>query len=88
MRHDFGPVDGTEAAAPLGAPEILSKPDVVATDCGRTTFFAGFELGSLALLRHLGRRSARGRGRGPDAGARTRLATPAEVQAALQEQRR
>ncbi len=42
VRHDFGPVTGTEAAAPLGSPEILSKPDVVATDCGVTTFFAGF----------------------------------------------
>jgi len=41
VRHDFGPVTGTEAAAPLGSPEILSKPDVVATDCGVTTFFAG-----------------------------------------------
>ncbi len=42
VRHDFGPVTSTEAAAPLAVPEILSKPDVVATDCGVTTFFAGF----------------------------------------------
>jgi Subtilase family len=40
VRHDFGPVEGTEAAAPLGSPEILSKPDMAATDCGLTTFFA------------------------------------------------
>lgn len=40
VRHDFGPVKGTEAAAPLGSPEILSKPDLAATDCGLTTFFA------------------------------------------------
>jgi subtilisin family serine protease len=45
VRHDFGPVVGTEAAALLGAPEILEKPDLVATDCGLTTFFAGFEAG-------------------------------------------
>ncbi len=40
VRHDYGPiVDGTPAP-PLGSPEILSKPDLVATDCGKTTFFA------------------------------------------------
>ena len=39
VRHDFGPVIGTEAAAPLGSPEILSKPDVIAADCVATTFF-------------------------------------------------
>ncbi|MFL5901283.1 MAG: S8 family serine peptidase [Solirubrobacterales bacterium] len=42
VRHDFGPVAGIKAAAPLGGPEIVAKPDVVATDCGRTTFFASF----------------------------------------------
>jgi hypothetical protein len=42
VRHDFGPVTGTEAASPLGSPEILSKPDLAATDCGATTFFASF----------------------------------------------
>lgn len=42
VRHDFGPVVGTEPAKALGSPEILSKPDVVATDCGLTTFFASF----------------------------------------------
>ncbi len=39
--HDFGPVEGTIPAAPI-TPEVLSKPDLVATDCGRTTFFAFF----------------------------------------------
>ncbi|HEX7244949.1 MAG TPA: S8 family serine peptidase [Solirubrobacterales bacterium] len=39
-RHDFGPVTGTKPAAPLLEPEVLSKPDVVAGDCGATTFFA------------------------------------------------
>jgi hypothetical protein len=42
VRHDFGPVEGSEAAEPLASPETLSKPDLVATDCGRTTFFSFF----------------------------------------------
>ena len=40
VRHDFGPVTGIEPAEKLAEPEILSKPDVVAGDCGATTFFA------------------------------------------------
>jgi hypothetical protein len=40
VTHYFGPVTGTEPAAPLPSPEVLSKPDVAATDCGVTTFFA------------------------------------------------
>jgi len=42
VRHEFGPVDGVKAADPLPAAEIISKPDLVATDCGLTTFFAFF----------------------------------------------
>ncbi len=42
VRHDFGPVEGGGPAAKLPVPEELSKPDVVATDCVRTTFFAEF----------------------------------------------
>jgi hypothetical protein len=38
--HYFGPVDGETPAAELLAPEVVSKPDLTATDCGRTTFFA------------------------------------------------
>lgn len=39
--HSFGPVEGTSPAAPLGpSEEVVSKPDLAATDCGRTTFFA------------------------------------------------
>ncbi len=42
VRHDFGPVaGGSEPAAPVG-PELVPKPDVVATDCGVTTFFSFF----------------------------------------------
>lgn len=39
--HGFGPVEGTAPAAPLDPlEEIISKPDLTATDCGKTTFFA------------------------------------------------
>lgn len=39
VTHYFGPVSGTAAAAPLSPVEEISKPDLAATDCGRTTFF-------------------------------------------------
>ncbi len=38
--HYFGPVAGNKPAPGLPTPEVVSKPDVAATDCGRTTFFA------------------------------------------------
>jgi Subtilase family len=38
--HYFGPAEGVTPAAALAEPEVLAKPDVVATDCGKTTFFA------------------------------------------------
>jgi hypothetical protein len=44
VRHDFGPVEGSGAALPIAA-ETLSKPDLVATDCGKTTFFSFFVSG-------------------------------------------
>jgi Subtilase family len=84
VRHDFGPVEGAEAAAPLEPEEFLSKPDVAATDCGLTTFFAGFELGG---WRFCGTSAA-----APHAAAVAALmldakpaATPVEIKAALQE---
>lgn len=40
VAHYFGPVEGSTAADPLPTAEVLSKPDVAATDCGATTFFA------------------------------------------------
>jgi hypothetical protein len=40
VRHDFGPVKGATPAPPQE--EILGKPDLAATDCGLTTFFAEF----------------------------------------------
>jgi hypothetical protein len=39
VRHLFAPVEGTTPAAPIGE-QIISKPDLAATDCGATTFFA------------------------------------------------
>jgi hypothetical protein len=40
VTHYFGPVAGTAPAAPLGTPERLDKPNLTATDCASTTFFA------------------------------------------------
>ncbi|HEY8810602.1 MAG TPA: S8 family serine peptidase [Solirubrobacterales bacterium] len=42
VTHYFGPVNGATVAEPLSSAEVLSKPDIAATDCGRTTFFASF----------------------------------------------
>lgn len=42
VTHYFGPVNGTTAAEPLPSAEVRSKPDIAATDCGMTTFFASF----------------------------------------------
>lgn len=41
VTHYFGPVE-SEAAAPAIAPQTIAKPDLAATDCGVTTFFASF----------------------------------------------
>ena len=40
VTHYFGPVEGTSNAPKLATPQVLAKPDVVATDCGVTSFFA------------------------------------------------
>ena len=37
----FGPVNGVTPAAPLASPKVVAKPDLVASDCNVTTFFAG-----------------------------------------------
>jgi hypothetical protein len=39
VTHYFGPVVGTTPAAPLAAPQVISKPDIAATDCASNTFF-------------------------------------------------
>lgn len=38
--HYFEPVRGTTPAARLGTREVVEKPNLTATDCGVTTFFA------------------------------------------------
>ncbi|HEY2479696.1 MAG TPA: S8 family serine peptidase [Solirubrobacterales bacterium] len=40
VTHYLGPVSGTTPAAELAAPEELEKPNLTATDCASTTFFA------------------------------------------------
>ncbi|HTT94183.1 MAG TPA: S8 family serine peptidase [Solirubrobacterales bacterium] len=40
VTHYFGPVNGSTAAARLASPENVAKPDLTATDCASTTFFA------------------------------------------------
>ncbi|HET9198760.1 MAG TPA: S8 family serine peptidase [Solirubrobacterales bacterium] len=45
VTHYFGPVEGSAPAAVLGSPEVLAKPDLAATDCGATTFFASLSVG-------------------------------------------
>jgi subtilisin family serine protease len=42
--HDFGPVEDSSPAAAIPE-QTISKPDLVATDCVRTTFFASFRSG-------------------------------------------
>ena len=85
VRHDFGPVEAGKAALPLEPEEFLSKPDVAATDCGLTTFFARFELeegwrfcGTSAAAPHAAAVAALMLGADP-------FATPAKIKAALRE---
>ncbi|HEX5989611.1 MAG TPA: S8 family serine peptidase, partial [Solirubrobacterales bacterium] len=46
VTHYFGPVEGVLPALPLGSPEEIPKPDIAATDCGATTFFAFLAAGT------------------------------------------
>ena len=39
VTYYYGPVSGTTPAAALSSPLVLSKPDLAATDCARTSFF-------------------------------------------------
>jgi subtilisin family serine protease len=46
VTHYFGPVEGPAPAPPLAPPEEVAKPDLAATDCGATTFFAFLTAGT------------------------------------------
>jgi hypothetical protein len=43
--HYYAPVLSATPAAKLATPEVVEKPDVVATDCGANDFFGQFYLG-------------------------------------------
>jgi hypothetical protein len=43
VTHYFKPVEGITPAEALGSPQILAKPDLVATDGGANTFFGACE---------------------------------------------
>ncbi|MFN8217587.1 MAG: S8 family serine peptidase [Solirubrobacterales bacterium] len=82
--HYFGPVQGAVPAPALGSPEVLAKPDLVATDCGATTFFASLSGG---VWRFCGTSAA-----APHAAGIAALmvqgdpaATPAEIRTAMTE---
>jgi hypothetical protein len=85
VTHYFGPVTGgSTPAAPLGSPQVLSKPDMTATDCNATTFFAFEEEGD---WRFCGTSAA-----APHAAAVAALmqeeepaATPAQIHTAIEE---
>jgi hypothetical protein len=46
VTHYFGPVTSTTPAAKLTTPEEIRKPNLTATDCASTTFFAQIEAGA------------------------------------------
>jgi hypothetical protein len=46
VTHYYGPVTGTTAAAKLTTAEVIRKPNLTATDCASTTFFAELEAGA------------------------------------------
>jgi hypothetical protein len=46
VTHFFGPVEGAVPALPLGSPKVIPKPDLAASNCTATTFFAFLSGGS------------------------------------------
>ena len=58
VTHYFGPVKGTSAAAALPAAAVIPKPDIVATDCGKTTFFSSEPSGEPGVWRFCGTSAA------------------------------
>lgn len=82
VTHYFGPVTGTTPAAALGSPQVLAKPDLTATDCGVTSFFA-FQ--SAGKWRFCGTSAAAPHAAGVAALMlqRAPAATPSQIQAGL-----
>jgi len=84
VTYYFGPVAGEAPAAALGSPQVLAKPDVVATDGGANTFFgeclegAWRFYGTSAAAPHAAAVAALMREGDP-------AATPAEVSQAMRE---
>ena len=83
VTHYYGPIDGTTPAAKLAKPEVLSKPDITATDCASTTFFdelvagVGYEFcGTSEAAEHAATVAALMQQANP-------LATPAQIVAAM-----
>jgi hypothetical protein len=83
VTHYFGPVTGTKPAAALAAPEVISKPDIAATDCASNTFFGILEsdgwhfCGSSQAAEHAATIAALMRQTAP-------LATPAKIISSLE----
>jgi subtilase family protein len=46
VTHIYGPVEGPAPAPPLASAQTIAKPDISATDCGATTFFAFLSAGT------------------------------------------
>src|SRR5205823_12635335 len=69
----FGPVNGTTPASAI-TPKTVNKPDIAATDCGVTTFFASFDgtnwrfCGTSAAAPHAGAIAALEEDASPSAG--------------------
>lgn len=83
VTHYFKPVNGLTAAEPLEPEAILSKPDLTATDCNVTTFFAEFAgtwrfCGTSAAAPHAAGVAALMLQKEP-------LATPQQIRTAMQE---
>jgi hypothetical protein len=83
VTHYYGPVTSSTPAAKLGAPEVLQKPDLAATDCASTTFFdhlvagVGYEFcGSSEAAEHAATIAALMQQSNP-------LATPAQIVTAM-----
>ncbi len=83
VTHYFKPVNGVSAAEPLKPAAILSKPDLTATDCNVTTFFAEF----VGTWRFCGTSAAAPHAAGVAALMLQKepLATPQQIRTAMQE---